>query len=228
MEKLTKNHFTNTNGCSIIRAQPTPVYITLLTGFSYFYGSEVLTMGEVYELGKGNMSALEEKVDMLCDAYEKAVIEGKKHSMNVLFSPELTLSGNHYLLYGVDREFLKAHSEFFNLSREEMYTLVKSHGGFVIQAHPFRDGKCFPTPECADGFEMLNLNPRHENFDDKCIELIRETKRCATAGSDAHREEDIALAAMLSDEPVRSWEQYISLLLEGKLRLFANGAVVSI
>ena len=181
-----------------------------------------------YHFDKLNADTWDEKVDMLCDAYEKAVEEGKKHSMNVIFSPELSLCGNHYLLYGVDRDFLKEHSEFFTLNPNEMYALVKGHGGYVIQAHPFRDGRHFPTPDCADGFEVMNLNPRHENFDDKCIELVRKTNKLATAGSDAHREEDIARAAMLSDEPIESWEQYIELLLEGKLKLFGNGKVVTV
>ena len=181
-----------------------------------------------YHFDKLGAGTWEEKIDMLCDAYERAVTEGKKHSMNVLFSPELSLGGNHYLLYGVDREFLKEHSEFFTLPREKMYALVKSHGGYVIQAHPFRDGKCYPTTDSADGFEVLNLNPRHENFDEKCIELAREMKKPFSAGSDAHREEDIARAAMLSEEPIVSWEQYIEFLFENKLKLFSNGKVVNI
>lgn len=179
-----------------------------------------------YHFDRLNADTWEGKVDMLCDAYERAVAEGEKHSMTVLFSPELSLGGNHYLLYGVDRDFLKEHIEFFTLRHDEMYALVKNHGGYVIQAHPFRDGKCYPTPECADGFEVLNLNPRHENFDEKCIELARETKKPMSAGSDAHREEDIARAAMLSEEPIVSWEQYIELLFGGKLQLFGNGEVV--
>ena len=181
-----------------------------------------------YHFDRLNADTWEEKVDMLCDAYEKAAAEGKKYSMNVVFSPELSLCGNHYLLYGVDRDFLKKHSEFFTLNPNEMYALVKGYGGYVIQAHPFRDGKCFPTPDCADGFEVMNLNPRHENFDDKCIELVRKTNKPATAGSDAHREEDIARAAMLSEEPIVSWEQYIGLLFDGKLKLFGNGEVVTV
>ena len=194
-------------------------------GYTTVFVSDHFAPYHFDKLGDGTWG---EKVDMLCDAYEKALEEGKKHSMNVLFSPELSLCGNHYLLYGMDREFLKAHSEFFSLPREKMYALVKDHGGYVIQAHPFRDGKCFPTPDSADGFEVMNLNPRHENYTDKCIELAKGEKKPMSAGSDAHREEDIGLAAMLSEEPIVSWEQYIELLFGGKLELFGNGAVVNV
>ena len=189
-------------------------------GYTTVFVSDHFAPYHFDKLGEGSW---EEKVDMLCDAYERAVVEGKKHSMNVLFSPELTLGGNHYLLYGTDRAFLKEHREFFTLSVEEMYSLVKSHGGYVIQAHPYRDGKCNPTPTAVDGFEVLNTNPRHENFDEKCIKLARETQKPVSAGSDAHRVEDIGLAAMLSDAPIVSWEQYIELLFGGKLTLFAGG-----
>ena len=172
------------------------------------------------KLGEGSW---EEKVDMLCDAYERAVVEGKKHSMNVFFSPELTLGGNHYLLYHADLEFLNSREDFFFLSMEEFYRHAKAHGIFIVQAHPYRDGKCKPTPEYVDGFEVINTNPRHENHDELSIPLIHQYRLPFSAGSDAHREEDIARVAMLSQEEIKTTEQYIHLLRSGQAQILIDG-----
>lgn len=158
-------------------------------------------------------------VDLLYGAYEKARIEGDRLGLYVLFSPELTCAGNHYLLYNVTPALLKARPDFFSLSVEEMAAYVHAHGGSIIQAHPYRDGKCYPTVSVAQGIEAVNTNPRHENFDDKCMLLARESGLPMTAGSDAHRTEDVALAAMLSETPITTADEYLTLLREGKLRI---------
>ena len=51
------------------------------------------------------------------------------------------------------------------------------------------------------------------------MELAKKLGMPMTAGSDAHRTEDIARAAVLSDEPIVSEKQYADLLLAGKLKL---------
>ena len=171
----------------------------------------------LYHYPKG--MSFKEYVDYFIGGYTAAKRVGDEIGICVLFSVELTLNGNHYLLYGADKEFLLLRPDIFEMPTEDFYAHAKAHGVTVIQAHPYRDGKCFPTPASADGIEALNANPRHENFDEKCLALAKEYRFPITAGSDAHREEDIGVAAMLSDTPITSVEQYVSLLFEGKLRL---------
>jgi len=100
------------------------------------------------------------------------------------------------------------------------------YGITIIQAHPYRDGKFSPTPDYVDGIEVVNTNPRHENNDSKCFEIARQYALPITAGSDAHRIEDVGLAAMISDEPITSAEQYLSLLKQGKLRIMRCGEIL--
>ena len=170
----------------------------------------------------------QEKTALLYGSYLRAKAEGEKLGMNVLFSPELTLCGNHYLLYHADLEFLNSREDFFSLTMEEFYRHAKAHGIFIVQAHPYRDGKCKPTPEYVDGFEVINTNPRHENHDEKAKALAESCSLPITAGSDAHREEDIGKAAMLSQEEIKTTEQYIELLQEGALTLMANGCCLTL
>lgn len=167
----------------------------------------------------------QEKNALLYGSYLRAKVEGEKLGMNVLFSPELTLCGNHYLLYHADLGFLNSREDFFSLTMEEFYRHAKAHGIFIVQAHPYRDGKCKPTPEYVDGFEIINTNPRHENHDDLSIPLIEQYRLPFSAGSDAHREEDIAKVAMLSAQEIKTTEQYIELLKSGQAQILVNGRI---
>ena len=167
-----------------------------------------------------------EYVDYYFGGYEEARRVGDEIGLTVLFAVELTLRGNHYLLYNTDKEFFLAIPDIFSMQVKDFYDYARAHGVTVIQAHPFRDGNCFPTLDAIDGIEAVNANPRHENFDEKCFALAKEHNLPMTAGSDAHRWEDIGLAAMVSDEPIASVEQYVELLLSGKLRLMKGEALL--
>lgn len=167
-----------------------------------------------------------EYVDYYFNGYEEAKAIGDEIGLTVLFAVELTLRGNHYLLYNTDKAFFLAIPDIFTMQISEFYAYAKANGVTVIQAHPFRDGKCYPTPDAADAIEAINANPRHENFDEKCIALAKEHNLPMTAGSDAHQTPDIALAAMLSAEPIRSIKEYLDLLFEGKLQMMKGDLVL--
>lgn len=167
-----------------------------------------------------------QKVDLLCGAYEKAKAAGETYGMHVLFSPELSLAGNHYLLYNVSEAFLKSREDVFAMSLPDFHAHAKAYGVTIVQAHPYRDGKCFPTPEYVDGIETINTNPRHENFDDKALALANEYHLPMSAGSDAHRLEDIGCAAMLSPYPITTTEEYLALLHSGEATLIRRGKPV--
>ncbi len=167
----------------------------------------------------------EEKTGVMYDSYLKAKAEGEKFGMNVLLSPELSLNGNHYLLYGVSLEFLNSRKDVFEMSLEEFSAFAKEWGITIIQAHPYRDGKCTPQPEFVDGFEVINTNPRHENFDEDSISVAKKYNKLMSAGSDAHRTEDIAGAAMLSECEIKTIDEYLSLLKKGGFKIMKHGEI---
>lgn len=168
----------------------------------------------------------QQKTEMLYGAYLEAKKRGEEYGMKVLFSPELSLDGNHYLLYGADMNFLNSKEDIFDMTFEEFYHHAKKFGITIIQAHPYRDGSCFPTPEYIDGIEAVNTNPRHDNFDEKCFELAKKYNFPMSAGSDAHRLEDVAGAAVVSETEITSTEEYLSLLKAGKLKLMKQGEIL--
>lgn len=167
-----------------------------------------------------------EYIDYFFQGYDEARAIGDGIGLTVLFAVELTLRGNHYLLYHTDKAFFLAVPHIFTMQVQEFYAYAKEKGVTVIQAHPYRDGACYPTPEYADGIEAINANPRHENFDEKCLALAREYDLPISAGSDAHQTVDIGLVAMISDVPITSVSEYLSLLFSGKLRIMKGDTVL--
>ncbi|MGM9641975.1 MAG: PHP domain-containing protein [Eubacteriales bacterium] len=193
-------------------------------GYDTVFVSDHFAHHHFKKLGDGLTFA--QKVGLLYGAYLEAKDEGEKLGMHVLFSVELSLHGNHYLLYGVTKEFLLLREDIFDISLDEFYRHAKAHGITIIQAHPYRDGKCTPHPHHVDGFEGINANQRHENFNDRAQAIAREYGLPVTCGSDAHRPEDVGASATLSDEVITSVEQYLSLLRSGKLKFSVNGETV--
>ena len=89
----------------------------------------------------------------------------------------------------------------------------------VVQAHPYRDDKTTPDLDCIDALEVHNPNPRHENYTDRAVAFAREHGMKMTSGSDAHRPEDIARGGVLTECEIKSAQQYVELLLQGKLKM---------
>lgn len=160
----------------------------------------------------------EDKVTIFLSGFYKAKTAGENLGMNVLMSAEIMFSDslNHYLVYGITREFLNSYPDLAKLTAKEFYSIAKENNIFVVQAHPFRDEVCFPTPEYVDAFEVYNSNPRHIDYSEKSEKCARENGLYVTAGSDAHRDEDIGLSGILSETEIKTAEDFIELIKSGK------------
>jgi predicted metal-dependent phosphoesterase TrpH len=141
-------------------------------------------------------------------------------------SAELSLHNNHYLLYKISKDFFRNRPDIFEISASEFYKYAKENGVVVIQAHPLRDGSCVPEPDCVDGFEVINTNPRHENFDDEILALAKKYKKPMTAGSDAHRIEDIGASGVLTEKEICSVDDYLDMLFSGGLKLIRGEEIL--
>ena len=175
---------------------------------------------EKYFESLGNLT-WDEKVEQFLKGYRVAKETGEALGMHILLAAELRLncSINDYLLYGIDENLLKCMQHVFEMTIEEFYSYAKEHGITVIQAHPYRDYKCTPTPESVDGFEAHNSNPRHENFYEKVMELASEYKKPVIAGSDAHRPQDIALSGVMTRQEICTVQDFLQAFYENELVL---------
>ena len=169
----------------------------------------------------GNIS-WQEKVNNHLKGYEKAKETALKYNINILLASEIEFkktAPNHYLLIGVTKEFLLSNPDICEMSIEEFAILAKKNNIFVVQAHPFRDSRCFPTSEFVDAIEVYNSNPRHSDFNEKSFELVEKYDLCITAGSDAHRAEDIARSGILTETEIKTSDDLIEAIKERKIRI---------
>lgn len=66
-----------------------------------------------------------EWVEEFYKGYEAAYRTGKEIGLDVFFGYEAGYKGTEFLIYGIDKEWLKAHSEIRTAGIEEQYRLVK-------------------------------------------------------------------------------------------------------
>ena len=70
---------------------------------------------------------------------------------------------------------------------------------------------------------MYNANPRHEDNSQKTEALILQHPLPVTAGSDTHRDEDVARSGLLSPREIKTSEDFIALLKSGEAKIIREG-----
>ena len=142
--------------------------------------------------------AWEDWVEAYCKGYENAKAAGDKIGLQVFFGWEESHQGTDFLIYGLDKAWLKKHPELKEVSIEEQYELVHNAGGMVIHAHPYREAWYIPQvrqyPEFVDGVEIFNAShyekdPQEDGrskYDVRAEQYARNYKLPCTGGSDIH------------------------------------------
>lgn len=166
----------------------------------------------------------EEWVDGYCRGYENAKAVGDQIGLQVFFGWEQSFHGADFLVYGLDKAWLKAHPEIRSCTVEEQYRLVKQDGGMVIHAHPYREANYIPEirlyPESVDGVEVINAShargysgqDRLPEFDRKALEYAKEHDFPQTGGSDIHSVSLLG-GGMAFAKPLSSVQDYIDAVL---------------
>ncbi len=214
----THLHTAEVSGCSHIGAEE-HVRLYAGEGFSTVFISDHFAYKRVASFDENSWDGC---IDRFMLGYNLAKEEGKKLGIHVLFAAELNFPGNpnHYLLYGDCETFLRNHEEALKYGVEAFSKAAKENGLFVIQAHPYRDGSNFPHPEYVEGFEVINSNPRHANFDEDSIAAAEKYGMHQIGGSDSHRLEDVAGAGVLSPREIKTSEDFISLIRAGEHKIY--------
>jgi len=122
--------------------------------------------------------------------YEEARNEGERRGLDVFFGWEETFNGcDDYLVYGLDKDWLLAHPEVRKWTRGEQYRAVKTAGGCVVQAHPFRQRhyirRVVLSTGCVDGVEIANGGNDAE-ADALACRYAKKINKPMLAGSDIH------------------------------------------
>lgn len=154
--------------------------------------------------------------------YFKAKTAAEKYGMNVIMAAEFEFEKtypNHYLTLGITREFLDSHPDICRMSIEEFSKIAKENNIFIIQAHPFRDGNNFPTPDFVDAMEILNANPRHEDSSEKAKKTAEDNGLYICGGSDAHRTEDVGRGGIITETEIKTAQDLINAIMSRKIEI---------
>ena len=136
----------------------------------------------------------------------------------VLYGLELCLNhdnDNDYLVYGADEAYLLAHPFLCWQERfEDFYRTAKQDGLIVFQAHPFRNRMQVVRPDCIDGIEVFNGNKRHDSRCETALQWAMKYHLPMLSGSDFHQPEDLARGGIVTDRPIRTMADFLSVLRE--------------
>ena len=154
--------------------------------------------------------------------YERDYLEckeaAKEYDLDMIFGLEEHVGGGlEVLIYGVTPEVIYAHPELIERNFKRWHDVITSHGGVVIQAHPFRERTYIAEPkvlplDCIDGIEVYNagnkppMNERAEAFAGEHPELI------LTSGADTHSTNTACCAGIECTERIRSEAELVRVL----------------
>lgn len=175
----------------------------------------------------------EEFVGAYAADWERGRAYGETRGIDVLFGVEQGYgNGKEVLIYGLSPEDFIRHPE---MRRGDLATLsgfVRSCGGLLYHAHPFRDRPYIsnpddePDPVYLDGVEIFNAaNAPGEN--EKAAAYAKRFGLPGSAGSDTHRGDTFGSAGLAFDTRIRTNAELVDALKKGQYRLFADGKILT-
>lgn len=173
-----------------------------------------------------------ERIELFCRGYEEAKAEGDRIGLPVFFGLEYAARGAEFLIYNLDKAWLLAHPDIDRQEVREVLAMMRSDGGFVVQAHPFRERAYIHHiqlyPRDVDGVE--GVNAAHTG-----AEGIRMNQRAmayaqlydlpVTSGSDSHHLGQLFGGGVETETPIETPVDYLHLMCSGKLRLLTGGTL---
>lgn len=160
-------------------------------------------------------------IDEYCRGYEEAKDEGDKYGFKVFFGWEECFRPDEFLVYGLDKAWLKAHPEMLEWDHKTYYEQIRKAGGCVVGAHPFRErdyvNRINLHPYQCDAMEVSNFgNPPYQDI--LAYNFCRDRGIKMTSGSDMHNVEvlDKTPCGMLFDRPLKTIADFVACILTGK------------
>ncbi len=172
------------------------------------------------------------RIELYCKGYENAKETGDKIGLDVFFGVEYTYHGADFLIYGLDKQWLIENGNILDIERDisDFLNYVRSCGGFVVHAHPFRDYdyiKHFTLcPHNVDAVEIINASHHQKEFDERAKIYAEWYNLPFTAGSDSHNATDRYYGGgILTETPIKSFEDYRDAVLGGKIQLLKGNVL---
>lgn len=166
----------------------------------------------------------DERIELFCKGYENALAEGEKIGLDVFFGFEYCYQGMDFLIYNLDKQWLKEHEDIDRWRPREAFAQMREDGGFIIHAHPFRERDYIDHiqlfPRDVDGVEVVNGAQLMEPWmNERAAVYARMYDLPETAGSDSHHLSALFGSGVETEEPIRGALDYLRLMQAGQLRL---------
>ena len=175
-----------------------------------------------------------ERVEIYASGYERALKAAEGKDFLVMFGVEINFNKDEYLLYGIDKDWLKANECIMDMTRHELLDAIHKAGGIMIQAHPFRERDYLSdiklAPTACDGVEVYNAANK-PNMNALGYEYTVDLGLPMTAGSDIHFFHDNDMGGMLFEEKLSSVNDYASAVKNGigiPVRLGSDGTITPV
>ena len=154
--------------------------------------------------------------------------------LNVLFGIELRLfeNSNDYLVFGATEDLLRGHPELLKMDVWGAHAFLNDNGAIMIHAHPMRTGCTITDPWSVDGSEFYNGHNQQRSGNERALawasygRSIRK-RVIYTSGSDKHDRHHVPDGGIITDEPITSMEQLLSVLESGDYKLMRGARAES-
>ena len=165
----------------------------------------------------------EERIDRFFLGYERAKEVGDEIGLKVWFGLEYTVYNADFLIYNMDKEFMKANEQLLmHTDERECFRTIRELGGFIVHAHPFRYDPYIHHislyPHDVDAVEVINASHDPRNLYNERAKLYADSYGLIkTGGSDSHHLDKLFGGGIDVPEPINCPEDYLRLLREGKV-----------
>lgn len=167
-----------------------------------------------------------ERVALFCRGYEDAWEEGQRIGLQVFFGFEYNYHGAEFLVYNLDKQWLLDHEDIHHLSPRKALALMRQDGGFVVQAHPFRERDYIDHfqlfPRDIDGVEAINaahLGEEGRKMNQRAFQYAKMFDLPVTSGSDSHHADLLYGGGVGTPERMETPLDYLRWMRNGTLTL---------
>lgn len=191
----------------------------------------------VNENKKGKCS-IDELADFYLSPYLE-MVEYAKGRLQVFLGAEVTLTetGNDFLVYDVDRDFIRSLGyEFWeHISIDTLIRMAHARGSLIVAAHPFRDFQTTVPPcrfsKIEDGFlpdkfdavEGYNCGNDDPFLNELAIEWAKINHIRTTSGADLHRARDNNRAGIGVKRRAKNAADLCEMIKRGEYCLLCDG-----
>lgn len=169
------------------------------------------------------------------EAYKLDWLEAKEYGdsmdFDVLFGlEEVYEPGKEALIYGISPQLIADTPEIKNMEIKSISEFVRNNGGFIACAHPFRDRPYIPkpysepNPALFDAVEAYNSG-NTPKMNEKAFLFAKKYNMPCISGGDVHEAIHLGDAGLAFHERIRTNEQLVRALKDGKYRMIVNGVV---